>query len=339
MPFSLDHLSPTEFEAFCFDLLTELEFVNISWRKGTGLDHSPAHQGRDIECERIVKDELDGSTELEKWFVECKHHKTGVGPDKLLGALAWATAEAPTKLLIIASNFLSNPAKEWIKAHTESTKPRFRVKIWENPDLERLLLDKQNLARKYRIQTSDPAFGLNISQLSDPLFLKGIATTIATSLLDSARVPLTTISPFDGAGLYAIYYDGKDPLYPDMEEVAPDLTQMPLYIGKAIDSRSPGFSDSAAFLSSPLYKRLLSHVATLRSARNLQIADFSCQYSVMADVWARFGEDYLVKTSQPLWNTKITGFGWHDPGPSRPSMRKSAWDALHPGRKWAEYFS
>ena len=47
--FSFDHLDPTTFEQFCYDLLVEMGFSNVTWRKGTGLETSPADQGRDIE--------------------------------------------------------------------------------------------------------------------------------------------------------------------------------------------------------------------------------------------------------------------------------------------------
>ena len=147
MLFSPDHLSETEFEEFCFDLLHELGFVNISWRKGTGHDSSPADQGRDLECERIVRDEVDGSSETEKWFVECKHYKKGVPPDKLSGPLAWASAETPDRLLIIASNFLSNPTKESLKRYVENNRPRFRIKTWERSDLERLTIGNDRLEK------------------------------------------------------------------------------------------------------------------------------------------------------------------------------------------------
>jgi hypothetical protein len=47
-PLSFEALDATEFEQFCFDLLQELGFVNVDWRKGTGLRSSPADRGRDI---------------------------------------------------------------------------------------------------------------------------------------------------------------------------------------------------------------------------------------------------------------------------------------------------
>ena len=43
-----DALSPTDFEEFCFDLMSETGFVNVDWRKGTPKESSPADRGRDI---------------------------------------------------------------------------------------------------------------------------------------------------------------------------------------------------------------------------------------------------------------------------------------------------
>lgn len=77
--FSLDHLTPTEFEEFCFDLLKELDFKNVNWRKGTGHKASSSDDGRDIECEKLIID-VDGKISTEKWFIECKRYKKGVPP-------------------------------------------------------------------------------------------------------------------------------------------------------------------------------------------------------------------------------------------------------------------
>src|SRR5437016_2925642 len=108
--FSVDHLNETQFEEFCYDLLGEIGFTNRNWRKGTGLSSSPSDRGRDIECEKDMIDPV-GNKYPEKWFVECKHYQRGVPPERLQGILAWANAERPNHVLIIASNFLSNPAK------------------------------------------------------------------------------------------------------------------------------------------------------------------------------------------------------------------------------------
>lgn len=148
--FSLDHLSDTIFEEFCFDLIKEIGFKNVNWRKGTGLSSSPSDQGRDIEAIKQIKD-IDGEIINEKWFFECKHYKNGVPPEKIQGAITWAIAERPDKLVIIASNFLSNPCKNWIENFINNTKPTFKIKTWELKELEELTYDKIRLKNNYSI--------------------------------------------------------------------------------------------------------------------------------------------------------------------------------------------
>ena len=65
MAFNFNTLGATEFENFCFDLLKSLDFVNLSWRKGTGLSSSPSDQGRDIQAELLKKD-IDGRSIFSK---------------------------------------------------------------------------------------------------------------------------------------------------------------------------------------------------------------------------------------------------------------------------------
>lgn len=154
-PFSLDHLNDTEFEEFCYDLLCELGFFNMNWRKGTGLSTSPSDRGRDIECQRMIAD-IDATIYLETWFVECKHYKQGVPPDKVQGAISWANSERPDKLLIIASNFLSNPSKDFLESYTKNNKPCYKIKVWEKPQLENLSSNKTELLRKYRVIAPAP---------------------------------------------------------------------------------------------------------------------------------------------------------------------------------------
>ncbi len=169
--FSLDHLTETQFEEFCFDLLGELKFVNIKWRKGTGLSTSPSDRGRDIECHRQVED-VDGRKDVERWFVECKHSIKGVSPDKIQGALTWATAERPDKLLIIASNFLSNPTHDFLDAYEKNDKPHFKIKKWERTDLERLAAGNVGLLRKYKISGELPF--ISIMHPAHLLYINGM---------------------------------------------------------------------------------------------------------------------------------------------------------------------
>lgn len=133
----LDALDETAFEAFCFDLLRELGFINLDWRKGTPLRASPADRGRDIVCE-LDRTDVDGARHVETWFVDCKHYKRGVPPEKIQGLLAWAQAERPHTALVIASGFLSNATKDYLRDYEEKNRPPFRIKYWERPTLERL---------------------------------------------------------------------------------------------------------------------------------------------------------------------------------------------------------
>jgi hypothetical protein len=62
-------------------------------------------------------------------------------------------------LLFIASGYFSNPAKEYLEKYKQSRKPRFRIKMWELPQIEHLtsgrrsLLDRFDLLKeKYKIR-------------------------------------------------------------------------------------------------------------------------------------------------------------------------------------------
>ena len=152
LPF--DRLNPTQFEEFCFDLLHDLGFVNVDWRKGTGKGGSPADRGRDIVCEEVRTD-VDGAVHLEQWFVDCKHFKRGVPPTELQNLLSWAEAESPHVAVFTISNFLSNPAKDYLESYKKNRRPSFKIKVWERPKLERLASRRIKLLRKFNL-TDDP---------------------------------------------------------------------------------------------------------------------------------------------------------------------------------------
>jgi hypothetical protein len=141
-------LSDTQFEEFTFHLLSRLGFVNVDWRKGTGHDNSPADSGRDIVCQQIRED-IDKSQCVETWFVDCKHYRKGIPPGDLQNLLAWAEAERPHTALIVASGFLTNPAKDYLEKYKRNRTPPFRIKHWERPQLERLAANKRSLLWEY----------------------------------------------------------------------------------------------------------------------------------------------------------------------------------------------
>jgi hypothetical protein len=147
-----DGLSSTDFEEFCFDLMSETGFVNVDWRKGTPKDASPADRGRDIVAQ-LPRVDVDGHQYLETWFVDCKHYERGVPPDALQSTIAWAQAERPATILFIASGYFANGAKDWIAQYEANTHPPFRIRTWEMPQLRRLLADHLDVAFRHDVQT------------------------------------------------------------------------------------------------------------------------------------------------------------------------------------------
>jgi hypothetical protein len=147
-PLNFNSLNEIEFEEFCYDLLTALKFINLDWRKGTGLESSPSDRGRDIVC-HLEHIDVDGSKHIEPWFVECKRYTRGVPPEKLQSLLSWAEAERPHTALFMVSNFLSNSAKDYIESYKAKRNPPFRIKYWEKPILEKLAYPKKGLLKKY----------------------------------------------------------------------------------------------------------------------------------------------------------------------------------------------
>ena len=152
---TFDHLSDGNFEELTFELLVALGFKNVNWRRGTGKEGASADQGRDIVADELRTD-IAGATHLDTWFVQCKHYKSGVPPQKLHDALAWATAERPAVLLIVVSNFLSNPAKTFLESYKSNNHPPFQIRIWERKDLEGLLSSQPRIVRKFGLTPFDP---------------------------------------------------------------------------------------------------------------------------------------------------------------------------------------
>lgn len=139
--------------------------------------------------------------------------------------------------------------------------------------------------------------------------------------------------PFEGAGIYAIYYRGSFPAY---ARIAGGRVEVPIYVGKAVPAgaRKGGFGLGAA-PGEVLSRRLAEHANSIDQARNLRLQDFLCRYLVVEDIWIPLGEQLLIEKFAPVWNRLVDGFGNHDPGRGRYQQRRSAWDVIHPGRDWA----
>ena len=120
----------------------------MDWRKGTPKQASPADRGRDIVAQ-VDRIDVDGSKHVETWFIDCKHYAKGVPPEALQGLLTWAQAERPHVVLVIASGFLSNAAKDYLRSYEENNRPPFRIKHWERPVLDKLTRGNRELLERF----------------------------------------------------------------------------------------------------------------------------------------------------------------------------------------------
>lgn len=172
----------------------------------------------------------------------------------------------------------------------------------------------------------------------NPLDKRNLGESVADGLLQRDAMPLPLEDAFVGAGIYAIYYTGAFPLYQPI--AAKNQNQQfgwPIYIGKAIPPGGRrGGMGVGEYKGKALYQRINEHARSIDQAANLEICDFFCRYLIVDDIWIPLGESLLIEKFNPLWNRVLDGFGNHDPGKGRYRQEKSAWDAIHPGRAWAE---
>lgn len=174
----------------------------------------------------------------------------------------------------------------------------------------------------------------------NPLEKENLGKSVAEAMLHQSALPLADLQSFYGAGIYALYYQGRFASYSKLARI--NRTQgatVPIYVGKAIPpgGRKGGMPEPDVISAKPtkaLFKRLTEHAESIR-ATDLKIEDFSCRYLVVDDIWIPLGESLLITRFSPLWNILLDGFGNHDPGAGRYNGYIPKWDVLHPGRAWA----
>lgn len=176
-------------------------------------------------------------------------------------------------------------------------------------------------------------------------------------MLDALRffngTPVYELPPatnFTGSGVYALYYTGDAPLYAGIADVNRVAYNLPIYVGKAIPSGGRRGLGILTDDEASLIKRLREHAKSIQLAQHfkdsssselpaLHLSHFACRFMIIpGDEAALISpiEAALIRNYLPLWNSVVDGFGNHDPGKGRYEQAKSAWDVLHPGRKWAD---
>jgi len=172
----------------------------------------------------------------------------------------------------------------------------------------------------------------------NPLEKRNLAESVVRALLDKPCSELPPREPFAGAGVYALYYKGPfAPYAPIATANENGHCSTPIYVGRA---RHPGArkgrEPNVADAKQPLYARLVEHSESIEAVNNLDLREFRCRYLVVDELWVPLAERLLLERYQPVWNVVLDGFGNHDPGEGRKQQKKSPWDVLHPGRKWAD---
>lgn len=166
----------------------------------------------------------------------------------------------------------------------------------------------------------------------DPLDYGNLARSVVEALLCGPEVQMPLAEPFEGSGVYALYYRGHFEGYTPLVATEP---VPPIYVGKAVPTGARK-GRASALPGQELCRRLREHGDSIQQATNLELSDFTCRYLVVVPVWITLAERFLLEHYQPVWNVAIDGFGNHDPGRGRRNMRRPQWDILHPGRTWAQ---
>lgn len=171
----------------------------------------------------------------------------------------------------------------------------------------------------------------------NPLDKINLGKSVVEALLVLPPSGLEHVLPFEGAGIYAIYYHGSFEPYQQIATMNVEEPAAPIYVGKAVPSGTrKGASLTSSLSGKWLYSRISEHRDSIAAATNLSVDDFSVRTLVVDDIWIPLGEALLISTFSPLWNRLIDGFGNHDPGAGRYNGLRPLWDVLHPGRTWAD---
>lgn len=171
----------------------------------------------------------------------------------------------------------------------------------------------------------------------NPLDKVNLGKSVVEALLELPQLALEKLVPFNGAGIYAIYYHGPFEPYQTIANPIEGELAPPIYVGKAVPSGSrKGASLTSNRGGKWLFSRISEHRESISAVNNLALGDFSVRYLAVDDIWIPLGEALLISMFNPVWNQLIDGFGNHDPGAGRYSGLRPLWDVLHPGRIWAD---
>ncbi len=178
----------------------------------------------------------------------------------------------------------------------------------------------------------------------NPLDLEALGNSLMRALMLRSPVALGTLNSFSGSGIYALYYLGAEEPYAVLGEFnRENECRIPIYVGRA---NAPGARTGNALLDpvreALLFERVAQHRQSIRDVERakdavipLRVADFKIRTLVCLPIWVPLAEAMAIRSERPLWNSRISGFGIKVPGEGRSNQRRSQWDTIHAGRKFA----
>lgn len=169
----------------------------------------------------------------------------------------------------------------------------------------------------------------------DPLDLQTLAESMVRVVLEQPVHRLGELKPFEGSGIYVIYYTGNFEAYQPIAAANRNgKWEHPIYVGEATRR---GARKGGVLAEGPpgkaIFERLGNHADSIRGVSSLNIEDFWVRYLVLKDFFIPLCESLLIDRYKPIWNKLVDGFGNKDVGVSRrATQQRSMWDVLHPGR-------
>lgn len=167
----------------------------------------------------------------------------------------------------------------------------------------------------------------------DPSDPKYMGRLIAITMLKQPKVALDALPRFYGSGVYALYYKGAFSAYQPISG-----TEIPIYVGK-VDPKSAEAATPQEQGDKLWFRLLKDHAKNIKLATStLDVHDFECRFLVVKSAWQNTAETYLINHFQPVWNNEMKvcfGIGKHGDNAKTRQNKRSPWDEIHPGRKWA----
>ena len=166
----------------------------------------------------------------------------------------------------------------------------------------------------------------------DPTEPRLIGHFVALALIAQERHALNDLTKFYGAGVYAIYFTGKEELYAPISG-----TETPIYVGKADPNAN---AKTLIEQGTKLADRLIEHRRSIEKvSANLDVSDFECRALAVQSGYQAAAEIHLIRLFRPIWNNEtriLFGIGKHGDSADTRANNRSPWDTVHPGREWAK---